>query len=91
MQTLIVRIDTAEHAKNLTYYLKKAKGVKSVIKENGKYDWLNPSRPATEEEVEAMIAKAERDMTNNNILSSEEARALTLQKISRWKKKRNGK
>lgn len=90
MQTLIVKIDTPEHAKNLATYLRKAKGVKSVKKEND-FNWINPSRPANAAEVEALIAKSERDIENSNYLSSEEARAMTLEKISRWKKKKGRK
>ncbi|MCX6353064.1 MAG: hypothetical protein NTX03_14585 [Bacteroidetes bacterium] len=59
MQTIIVKVDTIENAKQITALLKKTKGVQSVNKESSDFDWVNPLRAATNDEVEKMILSAE--------------------------------
>jgi hypothetical protein len=46
------------------------------------YNWINPSRPATDEEFEQMISEAEAEVG----IPAEEAKALTMKKIAEWKK-----
>jgi hypothetical protein len=65
METLIVKIDTPGHAKNLAAFLKDLIYVKEVKqeKDNKKLsdaDWIKPSsRQASDEEIELMIAECE--------------------------------
>lgn len=84
MQTLIIKVDTAEHAKQVTTILKKIKGVKSVAKEPAKYNWIEPSRPAGDDDIVQMIA----DCENSPLLAVAEAKANTYRKLSRWKKQK---
>lgn len=48
------------------------------------YDWINPSRPATDEEIDELIAASE----NSPLLSAEEARKLSKELIAKWQKER---
>ena len=84
METLIIKIDTAEHAKQVTTLLKKTKGVKSIVKSPKKYNWKDPLRPATEKEIQEMIVACE----DTPLLSVAEAKANTYSKIEQWKKKK---
>ena len=91
MQTITVKTDSAAHAKLLSYFLKTVSIVKSVSIEpdvessaNGvvseplsEYNWTNPSRPATDEEIEQMLDECEK----SEGYPIEEARKMTKQWI----------
>ena len=53
----------------------------------GEYNWVNPTRPATDEEFEQMIAEAEAEYEAGLGLPLEEARLLTMKKLAEWRKK----
>ncbi len=73
MQTLIVKTDSVAHAKFLSSFLKTVGFVKSVFIEPNavsthivsepavEYNWTNPSRPATDEEIDQLIIEMEND------------------------------
>ena len=52
------------------------------------YNWINPSRPATDEEFEQMISEAENEIAMGLGIPAEEARKQTLEKIKKWKTKK---
>ena len=94
MQTLIVKTENESAAKFLFAFLKTVRFVKSVTiapdesktsvvnEPANEYNWINPTRPATDEEFEFMIASAEAEKA----ISAKEAKALTTKKIAQWKK-----
>jgi hypothetical protein len=51
-----------------------------------KYDWINPTRPATNEEIEQMLDECEK----SPLLSSKEARKLSLKEIDRYRLRQEG-
>jgi len=59
MQKVIVNIDNPINAKLFLKMVKQLNFVESVKIEGEEYDWINPKRPATNEECEQMIAEAE--------------------------------
>lgn len=72
MKTLIVTTHSAANAKFMAAFLKTVKTVKSVVIDKKskysesevlepemEYNWINPSRPATDKEFEQMITEAE--------------------------------
>lgn len=83
--------DSAENAKFLAKFLKTVRSVKKITIECSsiakepveEYDWINPSRPATEEEIEQMLDECEK----SPLLTSKEARELTQKKLKDWKEK----
>jgi hypothetical protein len=100
MKTLIIQTDTLANARLLLSFLKNVRIVQSVsvkgdiekeprvlgVKESKlKYNWTNPSRPATNEEIEQMLDECEKSKE----YTVEEARRLTKKKISAWRKKTN--
>ncbi len=94
MQTLIVKTENESAAKLLLAFLKTVRLVKSVTiapddsktgvlnEPANEYNWINPTRPATDEEFELMIAEAEAEEG----ISAKQAKALTTKKIAQWKK-----
>ncbi len=87
MHAITVTTDTAANAKFLAFFLKKVRYVKSVSVNpplKGKFNWISPSRPATDEELEQMLAECEASA----LLSAEEARKKTLREIKEWRKQR---
>lgn len=90
MNILLVTTDTKTNAKQLASFLKKVKSVKSVIissSDNKAYSWANPSRPATDEEFENMIAEAEREIELGMGIPAETAKKQTLGAIKKWRQK----
>jgi len=94
MSRLTVETDTAASAKQLAAFLRTVKSVKKVtIEKNNSeksavgepevpYNWTNPTRPATDEEFEQMIAEAE----NSPLMTADEAQAYTFELIEKWRK-----
>ncbi|HTB30919.1 MAG TPA: hypothetical protein VK808_02775 [Bacteroidia bacterium] len=91
MNTLLVTTDTKTNAKQLASFLKKVKSVKSVTissSDDKAYNWANPSRPATDEEFESMIAEAEKEIELGMGIPAETARKQTLGAIQKWRQKK---
>jgi hypothetical protein len=91
MNTLLVTTDTKTNAKQLASFLKNVKSVKSVTissSDNKAYNWANPSRPATDEEFESMIAEAEKEIELDMGIPAEIARKQTIGALKKWKQKR---
>jgi hypothetical protein len=59
MQKVIVNIDNPINANLFLRMVEQLNFVESVKIEGEEYDWINPTRPATNEECEQMIAEAE--------------------------------
>ena len=55
-----------------------------VVSEVEPYNWINPSRQATDKEFEQMIAECEASPS----LTAEDAKALTMKEIKEWRKNR---
>ena len=68
--------------------LKYVTAIEPVTIKNTKHltdeDWIRPGRPATDEEFEQMISKAEK----SPLMTVEEAKAHTYKLIDKWNKKR---
>jgi len=87
MHSIHLTTDTAANAKLLAAFLASVKYVKSVtidppVKEE--YNWINPSRLATDEEIEQMLDECEK----SPLLTSKEARELTRKKLKEWRAKK---
>lgn len=96
MQTLIIETDTAANARFLTEFLKEVRIVKKVTIVNKttrttdkkyEYDWINPSRPATNEEFEQMISEAEAEYKAGLSMTTEELRNSVLRSIRKCRTK----
>ena len=48
------------------------------------YNWINPSRPATDEEIEQMLNECEK----SPLLSSKEAKERSMKKLKEWRVKK---
>jgi hypothetical protein len=79
MQRVVVNINNRENANLFVKIAEQMNFVKSVKIEEEEYDWLNPTRPATDEEAEKMIQESE----NSPSMSAEEAREYTLKLIKK--------
>ena len=100
MEQLVITIDGRSNADLLMRLPGKFNFVKSVSREKktkflndmanvvsepaGEYNWTNPTRPATDEEFEQMIAECEA----SPLLTAKEAEELTLKEIKAWRKSR---
>jgi hypothetical protein len=89
MKTIIVDIDNESNAKTLSDFLKSLNYVKSVKyfseidSEAGtiaEEDWIKPGRPATEEEFEDLIKKAE----TSKSIPAEDSKSQNLKKLDEW-------
>ena len=94
MQRVIFNVDNAANAKLLVHLTESLGFIKSVKIEKGsdedsaltEDDWVRPGRPATDAEVEQMLAEAEVEYKAGKGMSLEEAKAITKKKIEAWKK-----
>ncbi len=96
MQTLIVKTENKAATKLLLAFLKTVRLVKSVtvcppetntnvVNESSEaYNWVDPSRSATDEEIDLMLDECEASTE----LSSEEAKSLTMKKLDAWIRKK---
>ena len=85
MKKLTITTDTENQAKFLATFLKNLQMVRSVDisseeSSDEEYNWTNPSRPATDEEFEQMIAEAEQQTG----VPAETARKQTMELIEKW-------
>lgn len=86
MQKVIVTIDDPANAKLFLRMVRQLNFVESAKIEKDKYDWINPSRPATDEECEQMISECEAEYDAGLFLSVEQAKKMTLKEIDKWKR-----
>lgn len=92
MQTLIVKIDTPNHAVQVANFLRTVPYIKSVItkKTDEKLkpltaaDWVRPGRTATDDEIEELCRQMDKPQKEYSL---EEAKAKTLHEIKEWKKR----
>lgn len=91
MYRVILETETQAIAKSLAAFLKNLKNVKSVTLEKeskGEYNWINPSRPATEEEIEQMLAEGDAEYKSGMFSTSDTALKESSEIIRQWKKKK---
>jgi hypothetical protein len=88
MQKVIVTIDDPANAKLFLKMVEQLNFVESAKIENTEYNWINPSRPATDEECEQMIAECEADYDAGLFIPAEEAKKITLKEIDKWKREK---
>lgn len=93
MIRLTIETDSIANANFLAAFLRTVKSVKKVVVEkpsseemrveepSAAYNWTNPSRPATDEEIERMLDECE----NSPTLTAEEAKEATLNEIRKWR------
>lgn len=87
MPKILLNIDTAANARLIAAFLSTVKSVKSVSFDssvNEKYDWINPSRPATDDEIAQMLKECEK----SPLLSSKEAKKFTMKELKEWRAKK---
>jgi hypothetical protein len=83
MQKVIVNIDDPANAKLFLKMVEQLNFVESARIEESEYNWINPSRPATDEECEQMIADAEKSPS----MTAEKAQEYSLKLIQDlWQK-----
>ncbi|MFH1320755.1 MAG: hypothetical protein ABII90_08905 [Bacteroidota bacterium] len=95
MTRLTIETDNAANAKFLASFLKNHKLVRTVVIEKKRdktdivqepteeYNWINPSRPATDEEIEQMLADCEKGKE----IPAKISRARNLKKFKEWQQK----
>lgn len=91
MYRVILETETHAIAKSIAEFLKNLKNVKSVTMEkeiSGEYDWINPSRPATDEEIEQMLAEGDAEYKAGSFSNSEQALKESSEIVKQWKKKK---
>jgi hypothetical protein len=86
MQKVIVNIDDPSNAELLLKMVEQLNFVESARIEGESYDWINPTRPATEYECEKMIKEAEESPS----MTAEEAQEYSL-KLSKVCQKESSK
>ncbi|MCB0806420.1 MAG: hypothetical protein KDC05_11525 [Bacteroidales bacterium] len=87
MHKVIVTIEDAANADLFLKMVKQLEFVDSAEMEE-EYDWLNPKRPATDEESEQMIREAEEDYEAGRYVPIEDAKKQTIDEIEKWLKNR---
>ena len=86
MQKVIVNINDLTNADLFLKMVEQLNFVESARIEGESYDWINPTRPATEEECEQMIAECEAEYKVGLYVPIEDARKQTLDEIEKWRK-----
>ncbi len=88
MHKIVVTIENPDDASLFVKMVERLTFVESVRMEgeSKEYDWINPSRPATDEEAEQMIAESEAEYDAGLFISGDEARKKTLEELAKWKK-----
>lgn len=86
MQKVIVNIDNPADADFFLKMVDRLNFVESARIENKEYDWTNPTRPATEEECEMMIAECETEYKAGAYIPIDDARKQTMEEIAKWRK-----
>ena len=86
MHKVIVNIDDPSNADLFLKMVEQLTFVESARIEGESYDWINPKRPATEEECEQMISECEAEYNAGLYIPIEDARKQTLDEIEKWRK-----
>ena len=86
MPKVVVNIESPSDVELFVKIVEHLTFVDSVRIEDKEYDWINPSRPATDEEAEQMIAESEAEYDAGLFISGDEARKQTLDELAKWKK-----
>ncbi len=85
MQKVVVNIEKPSDVDLFIRFVEHLAFVNSVSIDNGEYDWINPSRPATEEEAEEMIEDAE----NSPSMTAEKAEEYSKKLAKEWQQKKS--
>ncbi len=88
MHTILLTTDTKAHAKELADFLSNVKTVKSVSidpNESKEYNWINPSRPATDAEFEQLAVEMEKDKGEH---SPKEVVSFVTKELKAWRRKK---
>ncbi|MCF6171497.1 MAG: hypothetical protein L3J66_11020 [Bacteroidales bacterium] len=85
LQKVIVNISNPTDFDIFLKMVERLAFVESAKIEGVDYDWINPSRPATGEECEQMIAECESEYLAGSFLTIDEARKLTLDELAKWR------
>lgn len=88
MHTILLTTDTEAHAKALADFLSNVKTVKSVSIDpevSKEYNWINPSRPATDEEFEQLAVEMERDKGEYTL---EESKRFVTKELKAWRRRK---
>lgn len=80
-----IEIDDIKNSEMFLNLLKHLDFVKSVRQLKEEYDWLNPSRPATDDEFEQMIIEAEKEIELGLGIPANKARKQSHKEISKLK------
>ncbi len=101
MEQLIITIEGKSNADLIMRLMRKFNFVKSVVREKtsksetglahsvnddaGRYNWINPTRPATDEEFEQMALEMDQDKGE---YSSKEVENYVNEELKVWRKKK---
>ena len=101
MEQLIITIEGKSNADLLMQLMRKFNFVKSVIREKtsnrkseginsvnepaGEYNWINPTRPATDKEFEQLVVEMEQDKEKN---SPKQVVNFVNEELKAWRKKK---
>jgi hypothetical protein len=88
MHTILLTTDTEAHAKALADFLSNVKTVKSISVDpevSKKYNWINPTRPATDEEFEQLAVEMEKDKGEH---SPKEVVSFVTKELKAWRRKK---
>lgn len=97
---LTVETDDLSSAKMLATMLKRLDFVKAVSLEKSKKknvkpltakDWTLPGRPATDDEIENMLAECEEEYKSGAVLTLEQAKEKSTKRLEKWVKEQNQK
>lgn len=93
MERLVIDVDNAANARLLVRLMKELDFVKAISTEAftggqalTEIDWVRPGRPASNQEMESMVAEAEAEYETHRGMPLEKAKALTLSRFATWKK-----
>ncbi|NOX87058.1 MAG: hypothetical protein GXO86_14045 [Chlorobi bacterium] len=85
MQKVVVNIENPSDVELFIEIVKRLTFVDSVHIEGEEYDWINPTRPATDKEAEKMILDAE----NSTSMTAEKAEKYSKKLAKKWQKKKS--
>jgi hypothetical protein len=81
MQKVIVNIDDPANARLFLKVVRQLNFVESAKIVNAEYNWINPSRPATDEECEQMRAECESEYDAGLFFPMEEVKKMAIADI----------
>ncbi len=86
MQKVIVNINNPADVSLFLKMVERLDFVESAKVEGKEYDWINPTRPATDEECEQMIAESETEYNAGEFITLDEAKKQTFDELAKWRK-----